>query len=70
MIQKGLNDPDNHVMITYLEQEILGLEVNWASRFITMNKASGGDGIPAQLFKILKDDTGKVLLNMSAIWKT
>ena len=57
-------------MITHLEPDILECEVKWALRSITINKASGGDGIPAQLFKILKDDTGKVLLNMSAIWKT
>ena len=57
-------------MVTQLEQDILEFEVNWASGFVAMNKASGGNGIPAQLLKILKDDTGKVLLNVSAIWKT
>ena len=57
-------------MVTHLEQDILKFEVNWASGFVAMNKASGGNGILAQLFKLLKDDTGKVLLNVPAIWKT
>ena len=54
-VQKGLNDPDNHDgMITHLEPDILECEVKWALRSITINKASGGDGIPAELFQILK----------------
>ena len=71
-IQKSLNDPDNHNAVgTHLELEILECEVKWALGSITMNKASGGDGIPAGLFQILKDDTGKVLHSTSQeIWKT
>ena len=59
---KGLNDPDNHDgVVTYPEADILECEVKWALGSITMNKASGGDGIPAELFKILKDNAVKVL---------
>ena len=55
-------EPDNHhVMITHLQPDILDYEVKWALRSITMNKASGGDGIIAELFQILKDDAIKVL---------
>ena len=62
IIQKNLNDPANHNgVITHLEPDILEYEVKWALRSITMNKASGGDGIPAELFQILKDDAVKVL---------
>ena len=58
----GLNDPDNyHGVITHLEPDILECEVKWALGSITTNKASGGDGIPAELFQILKDDAVKVL---------
>ena len=58
-------------MITHLEPDILECEVKWASGSITMNKASGGDGIPAELFQILKDDAVKVLHSISQqIWKT
>ena len=53
-------------MITHLEPDILKFEVKWALGSITMNKASGGDGIPVELFQILKDDAGKVLHSMSA----
>ena len=54
-IQKSLNDPDNHDgVVTHLEQDILKCEVKWALGSITMNKASGGDGIPVELFQILK----------------
>ena len=61
-VQKYLNDPDNHNdVITHLEPDILECEVKWAVGSITMNKASGGDGIPAELFQILKDDAVKVL---------
>ena len=60
--KKDLYDPDNHDgVITHLEPDILGCEVKWALGSITMNKASGGDGIPVELFQILKDDAVKVL---------
>ena len=67
-VQKDLHDPDNHDgVITHLEPDILKCEVKWALGSITMNKASGGDGIPGELFQILKDDAVKVLaLNMPA----
>ena len=55
--KKDLNDPDNHNgVITHLEPDILECEVKWALQSITMNKTSGGDGIPAELFQILKDE--------------
>ena len=58
-------------MVTHLEQDILECEVKWVLGSITMNKASGGDGIPAELFKIVKDDNGKVLHSIhQQIWKT
>ena len=58
LYRKDLNDPDNHDgVITYLEPDILECEVKWALGSITTNKASGGDGIPIELFQILKDDT-------------
>ena len=61
-IHKDLHDPDNHDdVITNLEPDILECEVKWVLESITMNKASGGDGIPAELFQILKDDAVKVL---------
>ena len=61
-IQKDLHDPDNHDgVITHLEPDILECEIKWALRSITMNKASGGDGIPVELFQILKDDAVKML---------
>ena len=68
----GLHDPDNHDgVITHLEPDTLECEVNWALGSITTNKGSGGDGIPAELFKILKDDAVKVLHSISQqIWKT
>ena len=71
-IQKDLHDPDNHNgMITHLEPDILECEVKWALGSITMNKASGGDGIPADLFQILKDDAVKALHSIcQQIWKT
>ena len=70
--QKTLNDPDNHDgLITHLEPDILECEVKWALESITMNKASGGDGIPVELFQILKDDAVKVLHSIcQQIWKT
>ena len=62
-IQKHLNDPDNqHGVITHLEPDILECEVRWALGSIIVNKASGGGGIPAELFKILKDNAVSVLL--------
>ena len=61
-VQKGLNDLDNYDgVITHLELDILECEVKWALESITMNKASGYDGIPVELFQILKDDAVKVL---------
>ena len=60
--QRSLNDPDNHDgVIIQLEPDILECEVKWALESITTNKASGGDGIPVELFRILKDDAVKVL---------
>ena len=61
-IQKNLHDPDNHNgLITHLEPDILETEVKWTLGSITRNKASGGDGIPVEVFQILKDDAVKVL---------
>ena len=70
--KKYLHDPDNHDgVITHLKPDILECEVKWALGSITMNKASGGDGIPAELFQILKDDAVKVLPSIcQQIWKT
>ena len=60
--KKYLHNPDNHNgVITYLEPDILECKVKWALGSITMNKASGADGVPAELFQILKDDSVKVL---------
>ena len=69
---KDLQDPDNHNgVISHLELDILKYKVNWALESITMNKASGGDGIPVELFQILEDDGAKVLhLIWQQIWKT
>ena len=69
---KSLYDPYNHDdVITHLESGILECEVKWALGSITMNKASGGDGIPVELFQILKDDAVKVLHSIcQQIWKT
>ena len=62
LYKKDLNDLDNHSgMITHPKPDILECEVKWALESITMNKANGGDGIPAELFQILKDDAVKVL---------
>ena len=61
LYKKDLHDPDNHEGITHLELDILECEVKWALGSITTNKASGGDGIPVELFQILKDDAVKVL---------
>ena len=70
--KKDLHDPDNHDdVITNLEPDIQEREVKWASESITTNKASGGDGIPVELFQILKDDAVKVLHSIcQQIWKT
>ena len=70
--KKKFNDPDNHNgVITHLEPDILEYEVKWALGSFTMNKASGGDGIPVQLFQVLKDDAVKVLDSIcQQIWKT
>ena len=67
-----LHDPNNHDgVITHLEPDILECEVKWAIESITMNKASGDDGIPVELFQILKDDAVKVLHSIcQQIWKT
>ena len=71
LYKKDLHDPDNHNgVITHLEPHILECEVKWALGSITMNKASGSDGIPVELLKILKDDAVKVLHSLCQhIWK-
>ena len=70
--KKDLHDPDIYdSVITHLEPDILECEAKWALEIITTNKASGGDGIPVELFQILKDDALKVLHSMcQQIWKT
>ena len=72
LYKKYLCNPDNHDgVISHLEPDILEYEVKWALGSITMNKASGGDGIPFKLFQILKDDTVKGLHSIcQQIWKT
>ena len=72
LYRKDLNNPDNHDgVIIHLEPDILECKVKWALGSITTNKASGGDGIPAELFQILKDDAVKVLQSIcQQIWKT
>ena len=71
LYKKELHDQDNHNVITHLEPDILECEVKWALESITMNKASGSDGIPVELFQILKDNTAKVLHSIcQQIWKT
>ena len=72
LYKKDLHDPDNHDgMITHLEPDILECEVKRALGSITKKKASGGDGIPVELFQILKDDAVKVLHSIrQQIWKT
>ena len=72
LCKKDLHDPDNHDgVITHLEPDILEFEIKWAIGSITMNKASGRDGIPVELFQILKDDAVKVLHSLcQQIWKT
>ena len=72
LYKKDLHDPVNHDgVITHLEPDILECEVKWALESISMNKASGGVGIPVELFQILKDDVVKVLHSIwQQIWKT
>ena len=72
LYNKGLSDLDNHDgVVTYLEPNILECEVKWTSESITTNKASRGDGIPAELFQILKDEAVKVPHSVcQQIWKT
>ena len=71
LCKKYLHDPDNHngvITHTHLEPDILECEVKWALRSITMNKASGGDRIPVELFQIWKDDAVKVLHSICQQW--
>ena len=74
LYKKDLHDPDNHdgvITYTHLEPDILECEVKWALGSISTNKASRGDGIPIELFQILKDDAVKVLHSIcQQIWKT
>ena len=72
LYKKDLHDPDDHNgVLTHLEPDILECEVKWALESISMNKASWGDGIPVELFQILKDDAVKVLHSIDQqIWKT
>ena len=72
LYKKGLKDPDNHsAVVAHLEPNILECEVKWAFGSITTNRASGDDGIPAKLFKILRDDAINMLhLICQQIWKT
>ena len=71
LYKKDLHDPDNHDgVITHLQPDILECEVKWALQSITTNKASGGEGIPVELFQILKDDAVKVLHSIcQQAWK-
>ena len=71
LYKNDLHNPDNHNgVITHLEPDILECEIKWALESITTNKASGGDGIPVELFQILKDDAVKVLHSIcQQIWK-
>ena len=72
LCKKDLHHPDNHDgVLTHLKPDILECEIKWALEVINMNKASGGDGIPVELFQILKDDAVKVLHSIcQQIWKT
>ena len=72
LYKRDLNDPDNHDgVFTHLEPDILECDVKWALGSITTNKASGGDGIPTELFQVLKDDALKMLHSIcQQIWKT
>ena len=69
--KKDLNTPDNHDgLITHLQPDILECKVKWALGIITMNKHCGGEGLPAELFQILKDDAVKIYSILQQIWKT
>ena len=71
--KKDLNEPDKHYAVsTHLEPDILECKFKWAFESITMNKATGGDGIPVELFQILKDDAVKAVLHSicQQVWKT
>ena len=72
LYRKDIHDPDNHdCVITHPELDIMECEVKWALGSITMNKASGGDGIPVELFQILTDDAVKVVYSIcQQIWKS
>ena len=72
LYKKDLHNPDNHDdVITHLEPDVLECIIKWVLGSITMNKASGGDGIPVELFQVLKDDAMKVLHSIcQQIWKT
>jgi len=72
LYKRNLHDPDNHDgLVTHLEPDILECEVKWALGSITTNKASGGDGIPVELFQTLEDDSVTVLHSIcQQIWKT
>ena len=72
LYKKDLHDPDNHYgVITNVEPDIMECEIKWALGSITTNKASGGDGIPVELFQILNDDAVKVLHSIcQQVWKT
>ena len=72
LYKEDLNHPDNHKgVITHLKPNILESQVKWALGSITMNKASGGDGMPVELFQILKDDAVKVVHSIwQQLWKT
>ena len=72
LYKKGPHDPDKHSgVVTHLESDIMDCEIKWDLGSITMNKASGGDGIPAELFRILKNNAVKVLDSVcQQIWKT
>ena len=71
LYKKDLHEPDNHGVITHLEPDILEWQLKWTLGRITTNKTSGGDGIPVELFQILKDDAVKMLHSIcQQIWKT
>ena len=69
LYKKDLHDPDNHNgVITHLEPDILECDVKWALESITTNKASGGDGIPVELFQILKDDLFNIIFSFLSLY--
>ena len=70
-VQKDFQDPDIHSVVTHPEPDIMECKVRWALGSITKNKASGGDGVPVELFQILKEDAVKVMHSIGQqIWKT